>query len=78
MPMTVGEAMRQARLRAGLTLQQAAAQMDMDEATLSRYERDQLEAPLSVIARSAKVYRSSLPLLAYLERALRVFKEVAV
>lgn len=77
MSCSVGMALRTARLQAGLTLQQAARRLPVDEATLSRYERDKVEPPLEVIAVAVRLYRSPLPMLAYLERVLRVFREVA-
>lgn len=77
MPMTIGEAMRQARIQAGLTLKQAAPLLGVDEGTLSRYERDQVEAPLPVLAKACRVYRSMLPAWAYMERAVRMFREIA-
>ncbi|HEY8414372.1 MAG TPA: helix-turn-helix domain-containing protein [Thermaerobacter sp.] len=77
MPLTIGEAMRQARLQAGLTLRQAAPLLGVDEATLSRYERDVVEPPLQVLMLAGRAYRSSLPQWVYLARAIRLFLEVA-
>ncbi|MFS8640562.1 MAG: helix-turn-helix domain-containing protein [Symbiobacteriaceae bacterium] len=77
MSLSVGEALRAARSQAGLTLRQAAGRLKADEATLSRYERGKVEPPLEIIAAATREYRSPLPMLAYLERALRVFREFA-
>lgn len=76
MSCSVGMALRTARLQAGLTLQQAARRLPVDEATLSRYERGKVEPPLEIIAAATREYRSPLPMLAYLERAVRIFREI--
>lgn len=76
MPLTIGEAMRMARLQANMTIRKAAPLLGVDEATLSRYERNVLEPPLPVLVTATRVYRSSLPAWAYLDRAVRVFRDV--
>lgn len=73
----VGEAMRKARVAAGLNLRQAAPLLGVDVTTLSRYERGLLPVPVHVIALTVRVYRTALPALVWLEQALRVLVAAA-
>lgn len=73
----VGKAMRQARQAAGLSLRQAAPLLGVDVTTLSRYERGQLEVPLHIIGLASRVYKSVLPILVWIEQAVRLMMAAA-
>lgn len=52
-----GPAMRRARQRAGLTLDDAAGRIGRAASVISRYERDLVDVPASVLTVMAAAYR---------------------
>ena len=52
-----GRAMRRARRRAGLTLEAAAGRIGRTASVISRYERDLVDVPASVLTAMARQYR---------------------
>ncbi len=58
--MSIGQRLRHARERAGLTLRQVVQRTDIGESSLSEYESDKREPRLSQLQTLAQVYRRSI------------------